>query len=63
MNIKLTFRSGTVKEFKHEGRPGGSYSKKIRYEGSFVVITDEYDRTWAYPVTDIALVETKPDRY
>ena len=29
--IKL--KDGTTREFKHEGRAGGSYMKHIRYEG------------------------------
>jgi hypothetical protein len=50
MNIKLFFKDGSVKDYPHEGRVGGSYTKSIKYEGQMAIITDEYHRTYAYPI-------------
>jgi len=37
---------GTVREFKHLGRPGGSYTVRLTFEGEFAIVTDEWgDRT------------------
>jgi hypothetical protein len=63
MDIILKMRDGTERKFLHEGRAGGSYSKKIRYEPGFVVVTDEYYRETAIPADLILEVITKPDRY
>lgn len=49
-SITVLFRDGTKREFKEVGRPGGSYSLSIKYEGEFIVITDEYYNTTAYPM-------------
>ena len=62
-NIKITFKDGTVQDFKHEGRAGGSYTKSLRYEGAFLVITDEYGRETAFPAADVRTVHTTPNRY
>lgn len=42
-------RDGTVKDFPHKGRPGGSYTKSIKYEGAFAIIVDEWYRQTAIP--------------
>ena len=52
-NIKIKMKSGEVKNFPHEGRAGGSYTKEIRYEGAFVIITDEWGKEIAIPSNDI----------
>jgi len=62
MNIKVTMKDGTVKEFKHQGRAGGSYTKRITYQGSFAVIRDEWDNETAIPSSDIKEIETSPIR-
>lgn len=52
-DITIVMRDGTKREFPHKGRAGGSYTKKLRYEPGFVVVTDEwYDET-AIPTQDI----------
>lgn len=63
MNIKIKMKDGTVRDFKHEGRPGGSYTKTIRYEPGFVVITDEWYNETIIPSDDIAEITTTPVRY
>ena len=62
-NITITMKDGEVKKFPHEGRPGGSYTKKVRYEGAFVVITDEWGKEIAIPAEDVKQVEVEPNRY
>ena len=59
-DIKIKFRDGTEREFKHEGRPGGSYTKSLSYEGAFVVVTDEYYKRTAFPAELIAEVIERP---
>ena len=63
MNITVKMKDGTEKKFMHEGRPGGSYTKTIKYNGAFVVIRDEYDRETAIPAADIEEVVTEPTRW
>lgn len=62
-NITIKMKDGTVKDFPHVGRAGGSYTKSIRYEGAFAIVTDEWYNETAIPVEDIAEVNTRPDRY
>lgn len=59
-NIVITMKDGTVRKFVHKGRPGGSYTKTIRYEGGMAIITDEYHAETAIPVNDILEVLSKP---
>ena len=61
-NIYIEFKDGTKKEFLHEGRAGGSYTKEIKFEGGFVIITDEWYHRFVYPAQDIKEVKTKPNR-
>jgi hypothetical protein len=56
-------KDGTVREFKHEGRAGGSFSKSVKFEGGFAIVTDEWYKKTAFPAQDIATVEDTPDRY
>lgn len=60
-SITIIMRDGTKKEFKHADRPGGSYTKSVRYEGNMVIITDEYYRETAIPMDLIAEVKTDTD--
>jgi hypothetical protein len=61
-NITVKMKDGTVKTFPHKGRSGGSWTKTVRYEGAFAIITDEYERETAIPVSDIAEVISEPHR-
>lgn len=63
MNIKIHMKDGTVKDFPHEGRAGGSYTKSLRYEPGFVVITDEWYKETVIPSDAIAEIKTWPSRY
>jgi len=61
-NITIKMRDGTTREFKHEGRAGGSYTKSLRYEPGFAVITDEWHRETAIPTELIQEIVNVPDR-
>lgn len=59
-SITILMRDGSVRDFKHQGRPGGSYTKTIRYEPGFVVITDEWHIQTSIPSELIAEITTTP---
>jgi hypothetical protein len=61
-NIIVTMKDGTVRQFEHEGRAGGSYTKRLRHESGFVVIIDEWDNEIYIPAVDIEKIETTPHR-
>lgn len=61
-SIRITFRDGSVRDFPHEGRAGGSYTKSVRYEGQFVIVRDEWHKETAFPVSDVKEVESTPER-
>lgn len=42
------------------GRPGGSWTISVLYEGGFVIIADEWLKTVAFPADDLISVETTP---
>jgi hypothetical protein len=58
-NITIVLKDGRKIEHKHTGRPGGSYSKSVRYEVGFVVVVDEYGNEVAYPSTEVAEIKTE----
>lgn len=53
----ILMRDGSKREFRHTGRPGGSYTKSIRYEVGFVVVTDEYGHEVSIPSADIKEIQ------
>lgn len=55
-NITIKFKDGTTREFKHEGRAGGSYTKTVIYEGGFIIIEDEWYNRTAFPSDLVAEV-------
>jgi hypothetical protein len=61
-DIVVTMKDGTVRKFMHEGRPGGSYTKRLSFESGVAIITDEYYRQTCIPVNDIAEIDCKPER-
>ncbi len=62
-SFKIHLRDGTVQEFNHVGRAGGSYTKTIKYEPGFAVIHDEYGAKYSIPSDLIQLIEEYPERY
>lgn len=63
MSVTIKFKTGEVREFRHEGRPGGSYTKRVKYEGGFVIVVDEWYRQTAFPACDVTEVTTTGERY
>ena len=61
-SIKVWMKNGEIKDFPHEGRAGGSYSKSIRYENGFVVIIDEWYNETVIPSADILEIKTRNSR-
>ena len=61
-SITVKFKDGTVREFPHEGRAGGSYTKSVAYEGGAVIITDEWYKRTAFPLADVVEVIERPER-
>ena len=61
-NVIVKMKDGTVRKFPHQGRSGGSYTKTVKYDGAFVIITDEYYVSTAIPSADISEVIESPVR-
>ena len=59
--ISIKFRDGTSREFAHRGRAGGSYTIRVRYEGAWVVVEDEWGQTTAFPSETVAEVIATPE--
>lgn len=49
-DITIQMRDGTTREFRDTPRAGGSYEKKIRYEGQMAIVTDEWYEETAIPI-------------
>lgn len=62
-SITVKMKDGTTREFPHQGRAGGSYTKRLSFEPGFVVITDEYYQRTCIPERDVKEVIESPDRY
>jgi hypothetical protein len=61
-SITITMKDGTIRSFPHEGRAGGSYTKSVRYEGGFVIVTDEWYKETAIPAEDVREVVKTSER-
>lgn len=61
-SIKLIFKDGTEQIFKHEGRPGGSYTKRLKLENGFAIIEDEWCNKYIFPSQDIKEIIEEPIR-
>jgi hypothetical protein len=48
-SITVIYLDGSKEEFPHKGRAGGSWTKTIRYEGSFAIIKDEWGNETSIP--------------
>lgn len=57
--IRITFNDGTVKEFRHEGRGGGSWTKTLTLDEGWATVRDEYGATYSWPLPSIKEVETR----
>lgn len=61
-SIYVKMKDGTTREFEHEGRSGGSYTKSVRYEGVFAIIKDEWGSETAIPAADISEIKVNKER-
>lgn len=62
-DVLIKFKDGTSRDFKHRGRPGGSYTVKVRYEGDFVIVEDEWGTRTAFPGASVVEVVERPTRW
>jgi hypothetical protein len=62
-SITVKMKDGTKKEFPHKGRSGGSYTKRLFYQGVFAVIEDEYGEKISIPAADIQEIIETPERW
>lgn len=62
MDIVVVYKDGTIREFKHEGRAGGSYTKTLKFEGSFAIIVDEWGSQTIIPADLISEIRTSSTR-
>jgi hypothetical protein len=63
-SITIKLKDGTVREFPHTGRPGGSATKTLKLENGFATVTNEWDERTSIPAADIAeIVELPSHRY
>ena len=58
-DITIKFKDGDTREFHESPRPGGSWTNRVKYEGSFVIIVDEYGSETAFPSQDVKEVIVK----
>lgn len=61
-NILIKFKDGSEREFLHEGRPGGSYTKRVKHENGWIIITDEYSNRTSFPADEVKEVVEIPHR-
>lgn len=51
-----------MREFKHEGRAGGSYTKRLKTENGFIIIEDEWYKKTLFPASEVVeVIETPHD--
>lgn len=62
-SIKIKMKDGTVRDFPHVGRAGGSFTKTLKLENGFAVITDEWYKRTIIPASDILEIEEIPCRF
>lgn len=60
-SIVVKMKDGSKREFPHKGRAGGSYTKHLKLEGAFAVITDEYGNQTCIPAADIDQIDTREE--
>jgi hypothetical protein len=48
-SIFVKLKDGRVRDFKHEGRPGGSYTKNLKLENGFAIVIDEWGNKTVIP--------------
>ncbi len=59
-NIVVYFKNGEKREFEHEGRSGGSYTKTLKLTDGCVTVEDEWGNKTSFPSSDVFEVTEKP---
>lgn len=61
--IKITFKDGTTKEFRFEGRTGGSRKQlmNLEFKNGWVIVTDEYGHQYFFAQDSIKEIEQRRD--
>lgn len=60
--IKIRMKDHSVREFRHKGRVGGSYTVRLTFEGAFAVVTNEWGMRTCIPSSDILDIQDDPGR-
>src|SRR5690606_14237506 len=58
-NITVKLKNGQVKRHDEKGRPGGSYTNRLTFDGAFAIVTDEYGNQTCYPAADIEVIDSQ----
>lgn len=58
-SITILFKDGTTREFPHQGRAGGSYTKTLSYKEGAAIVEDEWDNKTVFPIADIKEIKVK----
>lgn len=61
-DVTVHFRDGTKQLFRDTGRPGGSWSQRVEYRDSFVVVVDCWENQTAFPMDLVQRVEVEAPR-
>jgi hypothetical protein len=60
--VFVKMKDGTNRDFRYQGRCGGSYTNSVRYEGAFAIIKDEWGTETVIPADDIAEIKITHNR-
>lgn len=60
--ITFTMKDGSKREFVERGRGGGSYTIRMKTDGEFAVVIDEWEHQTWIPSVDIAEITCDPGR-
>lgn len=58
-NITIRLKNGETKKHVERGRPGGSYTNRLTFDGAFAIVTDEYGNQTCYPAADIEVIDSQ----
>lgn len=58
-SITINLKDGSVRKFLHEGRPGGSYTKRLKFEEGFLIVVDEWGNETGFPTSEISSYQTQ----
>ena len=61
-SIVIKMKDGAVLKFPHQGRPGGSYTKRLEYVPGFAIVIDEWNTRISIPTADIQEIEEREHR-